>query len=321
MFKIILVNIISIAVLFTLFELFFFHIQFHNHRPDCYVYLPYFYTNRDILKEIPEGAWYPKRFKRPDSHFKHKKKPIMLIGCSYTFGQSLDDDDTFASQLQRLTGRWVYNLGVIGQDIVISDMLLHEEEKVQQIKEKPEYIIYTYMFHQMERIPRKHYYDYYRKNGWIASQKYNPLYNLYTYKYFKNRQFEDELWNDKEHIQHQKIFLKTLEHTKQVTDRMYPNSKFIFLIYSDVNGDIGDGILDSVNGELYRMEQLFKILDSKEFRKKIEKMGIEVVTTEELIGRKMDRFDERVPDDPNRPHPSAKAWGEILPKLAKKYKL
>ena len=138
---------------------------------------------------------------------------------------------------------------------------------------------------------------------------------------FQNRQLEDELWNDQEHIQHQKIFLKTLEHTKQVTDRMYPDSKFIFLIYDDVNGDLCEKIHNNVHHEPYRLEQLFKILESEEFRKEIEKMGIEVVTTKELIGRKMDRVDDRVPNDPNHPHPSAKAWGEIVPKLAKKYKL
>ena len=71
------------------------------------------------------------------------------------------------------------------------------------------------------------------------------------------------------------------------------------------------------------LQKEFDIMYSKNFREDLEKLGILVVTTEELIGHKMNKPEYRIPKniDPNYPHPSSLAWKEITPKLVKKFNL
>ena len=72
-----------------------------------------------------------------------------------------------------------------------------------------------------------------------------------------------------------------------------------------------------------RIEKMFEIMYSKEFRKQLEEMGFIVITTEELTGRKMYKLEDRQPKnvDPNYPHPTSKAWDEVVPQLCKKLNL
>ena len=283
---------------------------------------PYFITIPDILEAVSDSAYYPRRYKEPDNKNDFTKKaPILLLGCSYAFGTYLTSDTNFQGQLRKLTNRWVYNFGIPGHDNATALMLLEEEQKHPILKRKPEYIIYVYVFHHLQRNVEKKYYNFYRKEGFIPSQKYNFLYNFYTYAHFKNRILEDMYWNDLEFKGHQELFIKLLSKTKKITDKLYPQSKFIVLIYSDENYDHPDGTLENMGYSEFKLQKLFDIMESAEFKKKIENLGIEVITTQELIGRKMDKPEDRVPNDANRPHPTAKAWEEITPKFVERLKL
>ena len=107
---------------------------------------------------------------------------------------------------------------------------------------------------------------------------------------------------------------------KKQCDKLFPGSKFVVLLYSDVNKDLCEELLSPGEDSINRQ---FEILYSDDFRKNLEKIGITVISTEELIGRKMDREEDRVPSsiDPNHPHPSASAWDEIVPALVKRLNL
>ena len=46
---------------------------------------------------------------------KHSDKPaVMFLGCSFTYGDDLDDKSAVAAQFSDLTGRTAYNLGLCG---------------------------------------------------------------------------------------------------------------------------------------------------------------------------------------------------------------
>ena len=107
----------------------------------------------------------------------------------------------------------------------------------------------------------------------------------------------------------------------QETKKLYPDSKFVFLIYCDKNEDIVQ--IESWNVPQKEINEEFEILYSDKFKKDIENLGATVITTEELIGRKMDKEEDRIPKsiDENYPHPSEKAWDKIVPKLVQRLNL
>ena len=177
------------------------------------------------------------------------------------------------------------------------------------------------MFHHLQRWCYHQYYNYYRKNGLIPFQKYNFLYNSYIYRYFKDLEVDYYFNNDENFEKRLNLFYSLMHKMKLQSDKLFPDSKFIFLIYSDVNKDLCDGIKNSMNNDEKSINKLFEIMNSKEFRTRLEKEGITVVSTEELIGRKMNKPEDRAVNDPNHPHPSEKAWDEILVKLVKKFNL
>ena len=232
------------------------------------------------------------------------------------------DDETLQGRLQKLTNRWVYNFGVVGRELFSSYYWMKKEYKKGQINPTPEYIIYTYMFHHMVRLAEPYFYDYYRDMDYLPNQKRNFLYRIYTYRYLKDISLQKEFWYDWEFKRHKKIFFKTLEETKKFCDENFPNSKFVILIYNDYDyNNIAETLKQSVGNHEYRLKKLFEIMDDKEFIQKIKDMGIEVITTQELIGRKMNKPEDHLAGDENGPHPSAYIWSEITPKLVERLKL
>ena len=110
---------------------------------------------------------------------------------------------------------------------------------------------------------------------------------------------------------------------KKEGEKRFPKCKFIFLIYSDINNDLCKIISGENNENKDKIKKMFEIMYSKDFKKKLEDIGYTVITTEELIGRKMNKPEDRNPKtiDPNYPHPSSKAWDEVIPKLIQELNL
>lgn len=285
-----------------------------NNRYD--IHLPFFKTSlRDYISDYPPG-----RFVEFNKKYE-EKKPILLLGCSYAYGEFIDINDNFASKLTELTNRWVYNFGEAGQGPIHSLVLLNMEKEKPLIKEKPEYVIYLYMFHHINRYYFQQYYHYYRNANWVPFQKTNIFDRFYTYQYFRNIEIDNYFSDDENYEKRLELFFKIVRDMKQKSDNLFPNSRFIILIYSDVNKDLCEGLWGSVNNSEYQMNKLFEIMNSESFRQKLKSEGIEVISTEELIGRKMYKNSDRAVNDPHHPHPSSSAWDEILPQLAKRLNL
>ena len=78
------------------------------------------------------------------------KKPIITVGCSYTYGILLEPYETLAGQLNRVTGRTVYNLGISAT----GPQTVYEQLKAPDIKKEipdAEYIIYTFLHNHIMR--------------------------------------------------------------------------------------------------------------------------------------------------------------------------
>lgn len=274
------------------------------------------FTIKDVL-EFP----YPVHYEAYDKSKKYIKPPILLLGCSYTLGELLKPNEYISSRLADMTNRFVYNFGTSGHGIINTLALLKAEKQRHLISEKPSTIIYTYMFNHIERVGYWQFYNFLRQQNYIPFQKYNFLYRSYTYQYYQNVKLDQYYWNDQNYEKKLELFFNVLKDLKNECNILFPNAEFIVLLYSDINNDLCEGLWNSVNNQAERIQKQFDILYSNEFRKRIESLGIKVLSTEELIGRKMYKPEDRIPNDPNHPHPSTKAWDEILPQLIKKLDL
>ena len=251
----------------------------------------------------------------------YKKSPILFLGCSYAYGEKLEKYETLPLKIQELTKRHCYNMAIPGTGLQHSFLQLLLEPQTHMLSEKPEYIIYTYMFHHPERFCNPFFYNLYRKQGYIPNQEYNFLYNSAIYRHFKDIEIERWLFDDIENEIN--LFYNMMNDMIKQSKILYPKSKFIVLIYADINHDLHKGIIGKNNENKGKVNKLFELMYSKEFKNKLEAMGYQVISTEELLGRKMNKKTDRIPrtKDPNYPHPSNEAWDEIAPLLAKKLNL
>ena len=310
--KILIINVIIITIIYICTEF-----CFYIYCCDRAGYmLPFFQQKSERYVE----NYPPARFQPIEkTEKKYSKPPILMIGCSYTYGELLDSDNTPEEKLSRLTDRYVYNWGASGYGPIVFLSSLNGEHRHKNISVKPEYVIYTYMFHHIERYGYSQLYNTMRKYGLIPFQKYNFLYNSYIYQYYKNIELDRYFWSDFNN--RYELFFSVVSKLKEECENLYPGSKFVILIYSDVNQDLCEGIMGENNSNKEIVDKLFEVLYSPEFRKRLEDMGITVISTEELIGRRMYKKEDRIPNDPNYPHPSSDAWDEILSKLVKKLNL
>ncbi len=283
----------------------------------CYPVSPIRFSDKNFLYEYP-----PSNFSKYKKISENEKAPILFVGCSFTKGDYLEEHQSLPAKVQKLTNRFCYNWGMSGYGPAHFLTLFLLENQYHLISQKPEYIIYTYMFHHLDRFSEPEIYDFYRKQHYIPNQNYNFLYHSYIYKYLQNSKLSDWIYDEEKMDNALVLFFTIMYDMKVQSEKLFPNSKFIILLYSDVNKDLCEGIMQN-NKNANRVNKMFEIMYSDEFKNKLERLGYKVLSTEELIGRKMDRETDRVPKsvDPNYPHPSNSAWDEIAPKLVQKLNL
>lgn len=245
---------------------------------------------------------------RPVNKDKTQKRPIIFFGCSYTYGSGLSTPQTLPFKITELSGRTSYNRAIPGSGVQHMFYDLQQKELYEEVPDA-EFIIYTFIYDHLRRMydyklsPFTNYNNqfdanirYEIKNGELKQIKprFIDFYSLYSVvkiqNYIKNKKFsknQDDVNN---------LFLTTLKESKKITDKKYPNSKFIVILYKDG----GQSTLDA------------------DVIKKIQAMGIIVIDPEKLINKKLKAKPYRLNDEE---HPSEQAWNEIAPKLVKTLKL
>jgi len=175
---------------------------------------------------------------REPINLKSKNLPIIIFGCSFAFGENLNDNETFGANLAKLTNRPVYNYGISGSSIQHFLALL-ENKDFSNIK-NPEYIIYVYMVDHMRRMYSKFYdsynpqcyFRYIYKNNELKIDDKNDI-SLYSFRKLRCFLFELMTKDIKNRNKNMLIFSKYIEKANSIIKEKFPNAKFIVYVYED----------------------------------------------------------------------------------------
>ncbi len=322
-FKIIIVNALIIFLMILLVEFFLFTKEYlrledetkkqnisQNHTIQdfsLYNYIKVLYaTYLSITKSNIEIT---KDFFRPISSYsqdKNKEKlPIILLGCSYTYGEALSEKETFAYILSKYSKREIYNLGLSGRSP--RTMLYIMRENFEYIKEELlnnnlcfEYIIYTYIPDHKRRlyvnivqndiphykIIQKHDKEY------LQFVNYNFLTKTYIYKEIMELAYKyKKKYNQKDIFDTFVIYMKEIN--KEIQSKFTINNKcpkFVILVYEE------DG---TENWDILKQDNII------------------IIKVKEDLNIDIDKKEYKLLDN----HPNAKAWQVIVPALVKELNL
>ena len=300
-FKIIIINIIALSILFCGFELICHYLYYKltnqplNGIKDFLVYYPSqhwdIYDNFDAF--IPNENIFPER---------NIKRPVVTIGCSFTEGVE-GYNKTFASALNKFSGRKTYNRGRSCTGTHYALFQLKSNEFKKEIPDA-EYVIYTYIDAHIGRnftnildevIKGTVYQPVYRldKNKKLyldTNNFFSFLYPLYSVKIIMKSVKLVQMRNERK-----SGYPLLTEMVKEMNSRvhtLYPNSKFVFLEYPT-----RDGVL--TKGEV----------------EKIKSMGIIYLNAQDFIGDKITDAEYLAEDGF---HPNLKAYEKLSEGLIKK---
>ena len=238
---------------------------------------------------------YDKYIHKPIIMGNSKKNSIGIFGCSFGYG---GEENFFANDLSRLTGRSVYNYSIQAAG---PQMMYYAIERNKVNFDDIDTYIYVYIDDHQERcckfrcgpfvdvvFPKYNlrnnntlqivYPDFFRETSYI----YRGLEYVFPF-YYKNGKYAENLFCN--------VVLQSFERLKNKN----PNIRFILLNYSD-----------------YKTEDL---IGYEQFKK----AGIEIVSVNDLTGENM--FQVKYQLSPIDSHPNGTAWNMIAKELVKKSNL
>lgn len=239
---------------------------------------------------------YDKDYRRP---LIGNNKTILIFGCSFGFGDGLNDNQNFSGKLHELTNYSVFNRseGGIGPQLMLYQF---ESKKVLDLSEECDYIIYVYMFDHLRRnlmfrcfpflykVSVRYMLD---KNGDLAFQTCPFLLaNSNIYRIYESAL--PEIYGERYSLQ---LLYKLIEQSYKLSKEYYPNSKFILLNYG--------------NDDEF----------SQELKVKLESLGVFVVSVSELTNKNLFTVEYQISKYDH--HPNEKAWDEITPAFIKKFSM
>ncbi len=249
-----------------------------------------------------------------DLPYDKSKGSIVTMGCSFTHGDSIQENETLAYKLQKITNRKTYNRGFSGtgiQHVLLQlqtlDFLNDEDRKVSPL---PEYFIYVFISDHMRRL----YIDYFDLNGNRKYIKYKKDINNklilnhwdkiefgdYIKVTFLAKKFNDLIYRLKSNDELFDFFKLHLIESKKIIDKKYNNAKFVVIVYNPE--------LDTHSFRPFRTERW----------NELEAEGIQVI-----------RFDKKEYDflaneefiASDNVHPGRKAWDVLVPEIIKQLNL
>lgn len=251
------------------------------------------------------------RYKYNDNY--KNKKSIIIFGCSFAFGELLEDNQTISYKLSNITKRNIFNFGMNACGIQHMLSLLQNEVLYKYIKQDPEYIIYVYIPDHLYRLKENIFPAPMTTNGINLQYKLinNTLmpdkkpFNMFSktfiikslyYQFDLNRNIETKEQKYNNFILANELFLES----KRILQEKYPDIKFVILNY-ECEDDSPENI------ELPFMWDVLK------------QEGFIIINSSDLIGRKFKYYSEDTADDDY--HPSEKAWNLLVPKLIERLNL
>ncbi len=241
-----------------------------------------------------------------------KKRPIVTIGCSYTEGVGLKDNQTFAYKLNQITGRTTYNRGVGGSGPQLVYRQLSDENFKNEIPDA-EYVIYTFLYGHIDRqfnslltyFSSDIELNYILKDG-ILIEKERPFWFMYWSFLVKTYlEYQTQILSLYEYKNGFPLFYATMAASVEEMHKKYPNSKFVFIEFPEPS-------FWSNNSP-----ESIRVLTNAEI-KKLQELGIIYIKASDLLGHNCSESKYRVTD---KDHPSELVWDEFVPKLVKKLEL
>lgn len=236
-----------------------------------------------------------------NSFIKNSANNILWFGCSFAEGAGLNDNQTPCYKISQLTGKSCINKakGATGTQFMYYQIM---DDNIMNNAKSVEYVIYTFIWNHIQRLYN------YQVNPLIdmfnlrykiidgnlvdITPQFNPLYSSFFVKRILNKivyeQAKDESYNFK-------LFNRIMKETYNISQKRYPNSKFIFIEFPELSK---------------------KELPDYEV-KELESYGINVVRVKDILGN-IDIYDPKywLPDNI---HPTEQAWDLILPTIVEKY--
>ncbi len=234
------------------------------------------------------------------------KNKILLFGCSYVYGASLNENETFSYKLANKFNAKVYNRAFSGWGLQNMLMQLKETDTDLNISSIPDKdintVIYIFINDHLNRLNNFYWgniffnvinfrYIYVKNNTLkVANTKPDFIHGFYIFKTFHN--IADKIKNSKSKYKNNCILMsEILKESHDILIRHYPNCNFIFIAYNETH--------------------------SEEFKKMVENAGWKYYQTDELLDEKINLEDE-IYHFKNDTHPRGAAWDVIVDAIARK---
>lgn len=236
-----------------------------------------------------------------------KLKPIVIDGCSFTYGHAIEVYESFGYKLQQKTKRKVYNYGIS------SNGIQHVLYRVQHMpltndNQEPEYLIYTYINDHLRRFLTDH--DFY---SWTVKRsiykvkgnhlvlrteevtpfdylKMTHLWQNFAYKRFNMMSFDQKF----------DIFEIYAREIQSSLQKKYPHTKLVIIVYYPTVDSHGVIAKTDRWSELEKEGIIVIRFDTPEYK---------FLETQEYLSA----FDNI--------HPNGKAWDKLVPIIIKKLNL
>ena len=304
-FKITLVNTIFIVIsilliefiaLFTIYREEIYHIK--NEKLNMPTNFSFWFQN--LSQKYMQDSYFDLEEFRPIVGQEYSNPGILLLGCSFTYGEKLEINQTFQYKLSHLTKRPVYNLGLSAASIREMLYILRNDDIRQKLlpdDSNIDYVIYTYIFDQIPRL----YGDVYRNPSplFLPTENFSKLEFRETKNTFKRTYINFLISRHFAFMAKQEPAFKLLRlyltETKKEIDKLYTKKdktpKFVLFVYH----------------QKYNFDWV-----------KLYQDGIIVINADKLVDIDLMSQEYRILNDP---HPNEKAWEVIVPALVKELDL
>ncbi|MBQ9246158.1 hypothetical protein IJ182_07825 [bacterium] len=316
--KITLINIVLFCLFFILFDYLTYKkalISFKKVYPNQKVVFKY-----SLISKKPNIIVYPELFfkgkskylgRLPDGLEYKDKKPIIVFGCSYAYGDFLNQNQTFTYKLAHLIKHPVYNRAAVGWSI--QHMLFQTETEMlyEDIKDTDN-VIFIMISDHMRRLYLEHYYS---VDSWeylhYTIKNNKPVLDNYD-NIFVNFLKSIHLRKIYNHNKAAKAAITSQKETYKIHDDI---SKYIIESRNNIEKHLGKKINFTV---IYYEPGEWGIPYKYYLTDILEKEGINVISTKDLTSENL-RTEKYFMLDNG--HPKETAWDLLTPLIAERLHL